>query len=96
MRKKHLILLVLIMVFTLCFSACGGGSAETPAETPEEVDDTVYTLTLTTHDTPESAAVAYQTQWAELVKEKSNGRLIIEIYPSAAIAKPTEDRKSVV
>ena len=80
MKKYLVIMLIVAMVFALC--ACGGGSNE-PANTD---DDTVYTLTLTTHDTNTAPAAVAITEWADRLREESNGRLDINVQYNGTLA----------
>jgi TRAP-type C4-dicarboxylate transport system substrate-binding protein len=98
-----MILLSLIMV--LSFAACGGDKAEAPADTdpntsaeaetdadadaPPAADP--ITITYASNDAP--GAIRYdvfEQGFADLMEEKTNGRIKVEIYPSGSLSKPGE------
>ena len=86
MKKKTLSML-LALTTLLALAACGSGSSGgSPA-----ADDTVYTLSYASND---GTTVERHTMFVQVVKEeieaRSNGRIIIEIYPSGTLAKPGE------
>ncbi|MDK2799642.1 MAG: hypothetical protein PWP27_1361 [Clostridiales bacterium] len=79
MKKIISILLVTLMLITL-FAGCNSNSS-----TGESSKDKVYTLKMSTQLNDGSPFVEGFKAWAEAVKERTNGKLIIEVYPSAAL-----------
>jgi TRAP-type C4-dicarboxylate transport system substrate-binding protein len=68
----------------------------TEEETPPAADDESsagtpeVTLVLTQHDPDASLPGQYCFAWADMVREKSNGRIEVEVNNGGSIAKPTE------
>ena len=74
-KKICALLLALVMVFSL--AACGekGGS-----------DDKVYELTVSMHDGSQTLKGRYMQEWADNLKEATNGRLDITVVAGGALA----------
>lgn len=80
--KKRLLSLLLALVMIFALAACGGGK---PA-----ADNTVYTLKVsTTRGDNTWFAKMYNDMAAEL-KEKSNGRLVLEMYHNNTLGAPAD------
>lgn len=88
MKRVFTILMALAMILSLI--ACAAPA--TPAAPPQEstVDDTVYTLVYGHMSNPTDLPGKMAETLAALVKEKSNGRLVIEVYPSSQIGTQAE------
>jgi TRAP-type C4-dicarboxylate transport system substrate-binding protein len=71
-NKKLLIVVIAALAATLLFTGC------------RKKSDT-YILKMSTQLAPDSIMVQGFNQWAENVKEKTNGALTIEVYPSAQL-----------
>ena len=75
MKKILAVLLVAVMAFAL--SACGGD---------KESEETVYTLRFA-HGSSTSEPIHIAAEYmAEELEERSDGRIKVEIYPSATLA----------
>ena len=83
MKKVLGILLATAMILTL--AACG----ET-AQQPTGSEEQVYTLVYGHMSNPTDIPGQMADNLAKLVKEKSNGRLIIEVYPSSQVGTQAE------
>lgn len=91
---KKLISLSLAAALSLSLVACGSGS--TPTDTPDNGGDTANTETYTfrcstNHAEGFNVSVALR-HWADLVKERTDGRINIEIYYDAVLG----DEKSAI
>jgi len=85
--KKIISLLLMVFLISVFAMGCGGAEKETAKtpETPEKTEELIK-LILAHSATPEnSLSIAYD-KFAELVEEKSNGNLIIEVHGSGTIA----------
>lgn len=78
-RNPRRMALVGFAVLPLLIAACGGTSS-TPA-----VDDTVYTISVGHVLAPTEAIHLELVATAERLKERSGGRLILEIFPSSTL-----------
>lgn len=89
MKKYLALLLAVIMVLSLV--ACGQAKpaeapAEAPVEAPAEVaDDTVYTIKIGHSCADTHPYQLGALKFKELVEAESNGRLKVEVYPSAQL-----------
>ncbi|MGO4888658.1 DctP family TRAP transporter solute-binding subunit [Anaerobacillus sp. MEB173] len=96
MKKKNLFLVVMILIIGLLATACGGGDQQSSNESGTDDagqaggDDTVYTLQAG-HSLPEDHpyTLAFQ-QMADNVKERTEGRVLIEIFPNSQIGAERE------
>ena len=95
MRKRWFIVLAVLMVFSL--AACGGATEQPDGEQANEgnangAQETGEVITLKLgHQTPESTNYhQLAVKFKELVEEKSNGRLKIEIYPNRQLGLDRE------
>lgn len=75
--KKRISLLLLCV---LCLGLIVGCSEKSSGE-----DDKIYTLKMSTQLNESSPMVEGFKDWAERVKEKTDGKVIIDIYPSAQL-----------
>ncbi len=87
MQKKRLYLVVLMVAVLIFVTACGGNSSDS---TKDADDEKVYVLQAG-HSLPENHPyeLGFQ-QMAENVKERTNGRVIIETFPSSQIGAERE------
>jgi len=77
------IALALGIGFAVSACAGGAGAAEVPAGSAS--NETTYTLMMSTQLAPTSPMVEGFYAWADAVAERSNGRLNIEVFPSAQL-----------
>jgi len=77
--KKRVIALGMILVLTLMmFAACGGNSSQTPAaDTSGEAE----VWKLAHQETTGTVYDQYANHFKELIEEKSEGRITVEVYP---------------
>lgn len=95
MRKRWFIVLAVLMVFSL--AACGGATEQPDGEQANEgnangAQETGEVITLKLgHQTPESTNYhQLSLKFKELVEEKSNGQVKIEIYPNRQLGTDRE------
>lgn len=75
--KKLLSTILVIVVLVASLTSCNSAGKSS--------NDKVYTLKMSTQLNEGSPFVEGFKAWAEAVKERTNGKLIIEVYPSAAL-----------
>lgn len=92
MKKLSKILaLVLALVMVLGLAACGekapAASADpaAPSQGNEKVDDTVYTFKIDYPNPENSVAYVALTEWSDMLREQSNGRLDFQIYANGTL-----------
>ncbi len=78
--KKSIGIVAFLLVFSILLVACGGESSESSSD-----DGEVYTLKMSTQQADTSPIVKGFHDLAERLEEKSEGRLIMEVYPSAQL-----------
>ena len=91
--KKRLLAILLTLAMIFCLAACGGtkAPADTGSEkagetkTEEKADTTVYNVKLSTQNGEGTPMVETFYQLADSLKEKSNGRLVMEVFPSGVL-----------
>jgi len=83
MKKILSVLLVLLMI-TVAVSGCSGGASQNEASKPAD-DGKVYELKMSTQLNETAPMVAGFKELAKRVGEKTNGKLVIEVYPSAQL-----------
>ncbi|MCD8363557.1 MAG: TRAP transporter substrate-binding protein [Lachnospiraceae bacterium] len=102
--KKRAGLLAVLLTMSFVLGACGsssGTSSSSTSETAEEAeateetetagtDDTVYTMTLANHLSPESVQNIAFEEFIENVEEKSGGRIQINLSASGALGSQRE------
>lgn len=103
MKKKFAPLLACLLALTLLLAACGGGGASSAgsqatasAGGPESAGGAsgeTYKLTLHHHDNQTNAMGAFFDEFVAEVAEKSDGRLVIEVFHGGTLgsAKDTYD-----
>jgi TRAP-type C4-dicarboxylate transport system substrate-binding protein len=96
MKKLSKILaLVLCLTMVLALCACGGssapaassGSAASSGAAETKTDDKVYTFKIDFPNPETASAFKALKDWSEYLKEKSNGRLDMQIYSGGALGK---------
>lgn len=103
MKKRLALLVSALLCLSLFLVACGGGvgSGSSAAAGGSESQSTsegggteaaadAVTLRLTHHDPPASATGQFLDAWAEMVLEKSEGKLVVEVMHGGSLAGPTE------
>lgn len=106
MKKRMLGVLALVLALSMVFASCASGgdsgasaapppadtgsAAADPAAEGQQYEEPEISLVLTQHDPDESMPGQYCFDWADMVKEKSNGRLEIQVNNNGVLAKPTE------
>lgn len=91
MRKKHFAFALFVSMLLL-LAACGGGSddADTTTDSEESSDDEVYTLQAG-HSLPDTHPYHLGfLEMAENVEERTDGRVIIEVFPNSEIGAEYE------
>jgi len=83
MKKLLSILLTAMMSVSVLAGCSSGGSTGTSSS--NKSNDKVYTLKMSTQLNDGSPFVEGFKAWAEAVKERTDGKLLIEVYPSAAL-----------
>ncbi len=100
-------LLALLLALTMVFALAACGSTQTPAEPPASApteanaadtpaDDTVYTITIGTITNENFDEVRALYRMKELLAERTNGRLVLEIYPSSQLGSEREMAEQVM
>ncbi len=94
--KKYLAL-ILVLVLTLSLAACGGKPAASSPAAPDTDDlatalDKMSPITMRLGTNQASGSVALQgcQRWADAVKEKSNGKITIEVYESNTLGSQAD------
>ncbi|SHI07434.1 TRAP-type C4-dicarboxylate transport system, substrate-binding protein [Sporobacter termitidis DSM 10068] len=102
MKKKLVAALALVMTFIMVLSSCGvkapantSGSSGAPASQEGFAEKPEVTLMLTQHDPDNSLPGQYCHAWADMVFEKSKGRIKVIVNNGGSIAKPTESLDKV-
>ena len=95
--KKRSMALILALVLCLAFalSACGGEDATTQTQAPSNgestgneenvADDTVYTFKIDYPNPENSAGYVALTEWSDMLREQSGGRLDFQIYANGQL-----------
>jgi len=87
MKLKKLIMCVLCLSLVLSLAACGGGGG---GEGGGEGGEKTFNLTLAHNLAEDHAVHVAMTQWADAVKEASNGSITINIAPNATLGQEAE------
>ena len=95
-------LICILLAFTLAFSLCACGSSTPKTEdsanaTQEGSADTAqtYTLTISSHMPTEDVGSMFLTEFADLVEERSGGRITFERYYNSQLATQAESAEAV-
>lgn len=84
--RRLLVLLVSVFALSILLVACGGkDSSDTPKTSNDDSDKEVYTLKMSTQQAETAPIVKGFNELAERLEEKSEGRLMMEVYPSAQL-----------
>lgn len=84
-EKKRIIAVLLALVMVIAMVGCGGGGSESDAGSGEGEPAKQYTLKFN-HVLSESEPFHKGfLAWAEAVEERTDGGLVIEVYPSAQL-----------
>ncbi|MDK2808369.1 MAG: TRAP-type transport system periplasmic protein [Clostridiales bacterium] len=98
MKLKKVLAIMMSVCMVVGVTACGGSkdagttneaTKQETAATSEESKDVIKIQVGYENATTEPAAIAVE-KWAELVKEKSNGTMELELFPNSALGKKTE------
>ncbi|MDR2354816.1 MAG: TRAP transporter substrate-binding protein [Clostridiales Family XIII bacterium] len=96
-KKRIAILWALVLAISLGLTACGGGgnaadngenaSAGGDGDVSQNAaaDDTVYEFKMDIPDSKDATTGKFLSQWIEDVKEASNGRIVIKLFPSSQL-----------
>ena len=79
---KKLVALALLLVFVVVVAGCGGGSK--PAADKAEYKATMKLTSTQTKDHPYNVGAQ---KFADLIKERTNGRIQVTIYPDSQLGK---------
>lgn len=94
-RKKLILGVLLMFIVSILAAGCGGGSKpdgdKKPAEAPKEAPKPI-TMRLGDIHPPDYPTVVGDKKFAELVEQKTNGRIKIQVYPSGQLG----DEKAVI
>lgn len=98
MKKSKAILIGMILVaLVVCLSGCGGAEKASDAGTssgPEQQEQIVAKFThVVSAETPKGKTIQH---FADLVEQKSNGRLKVEVFPSGQLYGDNEEMEALV
>jgi tripartite ATP-independent transporter DctP family solute receptor len=80
---KKLVAILMLLVFVLVAAGCGGGSKQ-PADKGGEFKATMKLTSTQTKDHPYNVGAQ---KFADLIKERTNGRIQVTIYPDSQLGK---------
>ena len=92
LKKKILAALSLMTVSALLVAGCGGGDAKKEAAKPDAKGGEKIVLRYAENQVKDYPTTKAAVKMAEIVKEKTQGRITIEVYDSAQLG----DEKSVI
>jgi tripartite ATP-independent transporter DctP family solute receptor len=101
MKKSFILMLVLLLAFLMVFSGC---SAETPSENEEtETESTEndasegeeHVIKFADSQPETTGIVMYIKRFGEILEEKTDGRIKVEIYPNAMMGSGGECMQQV-
>jgi TRAP-type C4-dicarboxylate transport system substrate-binding protein len=87
-KKLLLVSLMIVLTVGLIFGGCAEPTpspSPVPSPSPAPAPDEVVTLRLHHHDTPTGDRQVILQEMADRIKTATNGRVVIEIYPSATL-----------
>lgn len=98
MRSKKALsgLIAVMMIFSFVLAACGGdkkagtGNTDTGSANDKGGDDKVYTIKVSYENNPDEPVDLAAKHWKNIVEEKSNGRLKLELYPSSQLGSKVD------
>jgi len=82
---KYIKNIVLFTVLSIVIVGCGTNESGSSKDDASPVEEDQIVLKLSNDSTDANAKVKAALRWAELVEEKSDGRLVIEVYDSAQL-----------
>lgn len=88
LKKRNIFIFMLIFILTVTFTtACSNNESDDASAPPEDTpeDGKIYTLRYGHDHMPDSPFQASAEQFKEIVEEKSEGRIKVEIYPAEQI-----------
>lgn len=86
MRKIWIFLaLVILILATLAMTSCGGQDAASRQEKQNVIE-----LKLHHHDPPNSLIGRFFTEWGNDIRQKTNGKVKITIYPGSSLGSPKD------
>lgn len=91
MKKKYFWVVIAVLMLVLA-AGCGGGTSEQPADDQggEAVEEETYVWRFAHEEIDGSVQDVYVKKFKEIIEEKSNGRIKIEIYPVGQIGDATQ------
>lgn len=97
MHRKKLVTIILVgsLVLTSLLAGCGSGDAKQEAESQKNTSQETITLVLANSQQTGSAVAMGIDRFAELVKEKSNGTIIIDVHHDAELGSDVETTQQV-
>ena len=110
MKKRLFVVVAVILAMSLVFGACSNKAPDAPADpapapapapaAPADADDDwadspEFTLILTNHDPDQSLAGQYCFAWADMVYQKSKGRIEVSVNNGGSLAGPPESLDKV-
>lgn len=81
-RKVLLMLLVLVLLFSISLAGCGGADQTESGGTSDEV----YTMICSHLTVEEDSMHIGALKFKEIIEEKSEGRILVDIYPNKQLA----------
>lgn len=79
----------IILVLALALSGCGGGDKDATSDGTPADEKQTYKISYASNDAPGSDRYdLLEQKFADLMKEKSGGRIEVELYPSGSLSKP--------
>ena len=83
MKTKKICALILALTMTFTLVACGQKADDKPSD---DEPDKVYELTVSMHDGSQTLKGLYMQEWADNLREATNGRLDITVVAGGALA----------
>jgi len=83
--KKLIGLILVVLITAMVAVGCSSDDDSSSTDEKKGTDDKVYTLKMSTQQAETAPIVEGFYKLAENLKEKSDGRLIMEVYPSAQL-----------
>lgn len=80
----------LVLALSLCLGLLAGCGGDSSNGSSKGDDDKVYRLSLSFHDSSQAVKTQFVQQWADDVKEATNGRVEITVYAGGTLASSTD------